>query len=56
MLFSERNLGAELAIEDASENARDILLNEAAHVLSDGVGLLQADARFASGRQPSALH
>ncbi len=53
MLVNERNLSTELAIEDASKNAKDILLNEAAHVLSDEVGLLKADSRFATSRLPN---
>jgi carboxyl-terminal processing protease len=48
MLSNERNLSAELAIEDANKNAKDILLNEAAHILSDEVGLMKSDAKLAS--------
>lgn len=36
---NERNLDADLALEKANKNAKDILLNEAAHILSDEVGL-----------------
>jgi len=46
MLSSERNLNADLAIENANKSAKDILLNEAAHVLSDEVGLLKANSRL----------
>ena len=46
MLSSERNLSADLAIENANKSAKDILLNEAAHVLSDEVGLLKANSRL----------
>jgi len=42
MLASERNLSAELALEKRSKGAKDILLTEAAHVVSDEVGLLKA--------------
>jgi carboxyl-terminal processing protease len=52
MLSSERNLSADLAIENASKNAKDILLNEAAHILSDEVGLLKANSRLADSRLP----
>lgn len=52
MLSSERNLSADLAIENANKNAKDIFLNEAAHVLSDGVGLLTINSRFADNRLP----
>ncbi len=45
---NERNLAADLAIEKARKNAKDILLTEAAHILSDEVGLLKADAKLAS--------
>ena len=52
MLSSERNLSADLAIENANKNAKDILLNEAAHVLSDEVGLLKINARLADSKSP----
>jgi carboxyl-terminal processing protease len=47
MLSSERNLSADLAIENANRNAKDILLNEAAHVVSDQAGLLKSNPRLA---------
>jgi carboxyl-terminal processing protease len=52
MLSSERNLSADLAIENANKNAKDILLNEAAHVLSDEVGLLKTNSRLTANRLP----
>lgn len=52
MLANERNLSADLAIEDANKNARDILLDEAAHVLSDELGLLKTDSRLAARISP----
>lgn len=52
MLTSERNLSADLAIENANKNAKDILLNEAAHVLSDEAGLLKTNARLAASVSP----
>ena len=52
MLSSERNLSVELAIENANKNAKDILLNEAAHVLSDEVGLLKTNSRLAARISP----
>lgn len=42
----ERNLANELAIENARKNASDVLLNEAAHILSDEAGLLTGSARL----------
>jgi len=48
MLSSERNLNTELAIENANKNAKDILLGEAAHIVSDEAGLLSADSRLAA--------
>jgi carboxyl-terminal processing protease len=48
MLSSERNLSADKAIENANKNAKDILLNEAAHILSDEVGLLKTNSRLAA--------
>jgi carboxyl-terminal processing protease len=47
MLPSERNLSADLAIEAANKNTKDILLDEAAHIVSDDVGLLQAHPKLA---------
>ena len=44
---SERNLDADLAIEKARTNARDVLLDEAVHILSDEVGLLKTNASLA---------
>jgi carboxyl-terminal processing protease len=52
MLSSERNLSADLAIENANKSAKDILLNEAAHVLSDEVGLLKTNSRLAASISP----
>ena len=52
MLSSERNLRDDLAIENANKNAKDILLNEAAHVLSDEVGLLKPNSRLATSGSP----
>jgi len=52
MLSSERNLKTELAIENANKNAKDILLNEAANILGDEVGLLKTDSRFAASVLP----
>jgi len=48
MLSSERNLSTELAIEHANRNAKDILLGEAAHIVSDEARLLSSDSRLAS--------
>jgi carboxyl-terminal processing protease len=45
---NERNLSADLAIEKARKNAKDVLLNEAVHILSDEVGLLKANAKLAA--------
>jgi carboxyl-terminal processing protease len=46
MLSSERDLSDDLAIERANKNAKDILLNEAAHVVSDEAGLQNDDSRL----------
>jgi carboxyl-terminal processing protease len=47
-LSSERKLSTELAIENANKNAKDILLSEAAHIVSDEAGLLNTDSRLAA--------
>jgi carboxyl-terminal processing protease len=52
MLFSERNLSDDLAREKANKNAKDILLNEAAHIVSDEAGLLKTNPRLAARVSP----
>ncbi|NVD97466.1 carboxy terminal-processing peptidase [Massilia sp. BJB1822] len=44
----ERSLAAELDAEKAAKAAKDVLLNEAVHILADEVGLLKTDTRLAS--------
>ncbi|WP_291994749.1 carboxy terminal-processing peptidase [Candidatus Accumulibacter sp. ACC003] len=44
----ERDLGNELAAEKARKNAKDILLEEAARILGDEVGLLPRENRVAA--------
>jgi carboxyl-terminal processing protease len=44
----ERSLTAELDAEKAAKAAKDVLLNEAVHILADEVGLLKTDTRMAS--------
>jgi carboxyl-terminal processing protease len=48
----ERNLAAELAEEKAAKNAKDVLLQESAHILADEVGMLKTDTRMASRAMP----
>ena len=48
MLSSERNLSADLAIENANQNAKDILLGEAAHIVSDEARLFSTNSRLAA--------
>ena len=50
MLSNERNLNAELAIEAANKNTKDVLLNEAAHILGDESGLLKVHPKLAANR------
>jgi carboxyl-terminal processing protease len=49
---NERNIVADLAIEKARKNTKDVLLNEAVHILSDEVGLLKTNARLAASVLP----
>lgn len=49
LLSSERNISTELALESARKNSKDVLLNEAAHILGDEVGLLRGNAVIAAG-------
>ncbi|MDB5755072.1 MAG: tail-specific protease, partial [Massilia sp.] len=48
----ERNLTAELAAEKAAKDAKDVLLQEAAHILSDEAAMLKTDTRMASRVMP----
>lgn len=51
----ERALSAELDAEKAAKAAKDVLLNEAVHVLADEIGLLRTDTRLASRVLPYAV-
>jgi carboxyl-terminal processing protease len=44
----ERSLTAELAQEKAAKSAKDVLLDEAVHVMADEVGLIKTDTRLAA--------
>jgi carboxyl-terminal processing protease len=48
----ERSLAAEIAAEKAAKNAKDVYLQEAAHILADEAGMLKADTRMASRAMP----
>ena len=48
----ERNLQTELAAEKAAKDAKDVMLNEAANILSDAVGIVKTDTRLASRLMP----
>jgi carboxyl-terminal processing protease len=48
----ERSLTVELAAEKAAKNAKDVYLQEAAHILADEAGMLKADTRMASRTMP----
>jgi carboxyl-terminal processing protease len=48
----ERSLSAELAAEKAAKNAKDVYLQEAAHILADEAVMLKADTRMASRAMP----
>lgn len=48
----ERNLKADMAIENANKNAKDILLNEAAHILNDEASLLKSNSKLAASILP----
>jgi carboxyl-terminal processing protease len=51
---SERSLAAELEAEKAAKAAKDVLLNEAVHIMADEVSLLKTDTRMASRVLPYA--
>jgi carboxyl-terminal processing protease len=48
----ERSLAAEIAAEKAAKNAKDVYLQEAAHILADEIGMLKSDTRMASRTMP----
>ncbi len=48
----ERNLASELAAEKAAKNAKDVMLQEAAHILADETAMLKTDTRMASRAMP----
>ena len=48
----ERNLKADLAIENANKNAKDILLNEAVNILGDEASLLKGNPKLAGRIEP----
>lgn len=45
---NERNLNTDLAREKARKDAKDVLLNESAHILTDEVDMLQNNASLAA--------
>jgi len=51
----ERSLTAELDAEKAAKAAKDVLLNEAVHILADEVSLLKTDTRMATRVLPYAV-
>ena len=51
----ERNLANELAAEKVRKNGKDVLLNEAVHILSDEVVVLKTGARLAARVKPGSL-
>jgi carboxyl-terminal processing protease len=48
----ERSLSAELAAEKAQKKAKDVLLDEAVHILSDEIDLLKTDSKLAASVLP----
>jgi carboxyl-terminal processing protease len=51
----ERNLASQLAAEKVRKDAKDVLLDEAVHILSDEVGVLESGARLAARVKPDTL-
>ncbi|HTD03521.1 carboxy terminal-processing peptidase [Undibacterium sp.] len=52
---NERNLAADLAAEKARKDAKDVILNEAANVLSDEVDLLKTNRKLAARVLPGMV-
>jgi carboxyl-terminal processing protease len=53
---NERTLSVELAQEKAAKDAKDVLLTEATHILSDEVDLLKSDTRLAARVMPNSTY
>ncbi len=51
----ERKLANQLAAEKVRKNAKDVLLNEAVHILGDEAEMLQTGARIAARVKPGTL-
>jgi len=51
----ERNMANDLAAEKARKDAKDVLLNEAVHVLNDEMELLDGNAKLTHTAKPVAL-
>jgi carboxyl-terminal processing protease len=45
---NERSLKSELKEEKEAKNAKDVMLDEAAHILADEVGLIKTDTKLAA--------
>lgn len=54
LLANERDLGADLAAEKAQKDAKDVLLDEAVHILGDKVDLLKIDTKLAARVLPDS--
>lgn len=54
LLASERDIDADLATEKAQKNAKDVLLDEAVHILGDKVDLLKTDTQLAARVLPDS--
>lgn len=52
---NERNLAHELASEKAQKDAKDVLLLEAVHILSDEVAVLRSGVELATSAKPAPL-
>ena len=51
----ERNLATDLAAEKARKDAKDVLLNEAVHIVSDAAGVLPNSVRIADRLKPEPM-
>ncbi|WP_300619252.1 carboxy terminal-processing peptidase [Dokdonella sp.] len=51
----ERNINSDLAREKEAKQRRDVVLDEAAHILADEIGLIRADNKLAQQVLPHAV-
>ena len=52
----ERGISTDIAREKEAKDKRDIILDEAAHILADEIGLIRADTKLAAQVLPRGVN